>query len=160
MTSLEDPTTVVSLLCRVRERLCSLPLQYVIETMRPLPIAALAGMPAFVRGISVVRGVAVPVVDAGAILGTDQLARPTRFVTFRTGEHQVALSVEEVVGVRELTSASFRELPTLLGEAAGEVVHAIGTLDTDLLFALQTARIVPESVWQALPIPGSNDAIS
>ena len=152
MTSLEHPTTVASLLCRVRDRLCSLPLQYVVETMRPLPIAALSGVPAFVRGLSVVRGVAVPVVDAGIILGTEHPPEPTRFVTLRTGENQVALSVEEVLGVRELTESSFRELPSLLREATGEVLRAIGTLDTCLLFALQTARIVPESVWQAIRI--------
>ena len=154
MTSLEDSATVVTLLCRVRERLCSLPLQYVVETMRPLPVALLAGLPAFVRGMSVVRGVAVPVVDAGAILGSGHPPRPTRFVTLRTGENLVALSVEEVLGVRELTLSSFRELPPLLREAAGDVLSAIGTLDTSLLFALQTARIVPESVWQMIRTRG------
>jgi len=152
VTSLEHPTTVVSLLCRVRNQLCSLPLQHVVETMRPLPIASLTGVPAFVRGLAVVRGVAVPVVDAGIILGTDHPPKPTRFVTLRTGENQVALSVEEVLGVRELTLNSFHELPPLLREATGEVLRAIGTLDTSLLFALQTARIVPESVWQAMRI--------
>ena len=160
MTSLEDPATVISLLCRVRDRLCSLPLQYVVETMRPLPIASLTGVPSFVRGIAVVRGVAVPVVDAGILLGTDHPPGPTRFVTLRTGENQVALSVEEVLGVRELTLASLRELPPLLRDAAGEVLRAIGTLDTGLLFALQTARLVPESVWQAIRIPGINDVVS
>ena len=150
MTSLEDSATVVTLLCRVRDRLCSLPLLYVVETMRPLPVAFLAGLPAFVQGMAVVRGVAVPVVDAGTILGSDRPPRPTRFVTLRTGENLVALSVEEVLGVRELTLSSFRELPLLLREAAGEVLSAIGILDTSLLFALQTARIVPESVWQVI----------
>ena len=160
MTSREEPGTVISLLCRVRDRLCSLPLQYVVETMRPLPIASLSGLPAFVRGMSVVRGVALPVVDAGVILGSDDPPRPSRFVTLRTGENQVALSVEEVLGVRELTLASFRNLPPLLSEAAGEVIDAIGTLDTSLLFALQTARIVPESVWQAIRTVGINDVVS
>ena len=153
MVSLEDSATVTSLLCRVRERLCALPLEHVVETMRPLPVQPLAGSPAFVCGVSIIRGAAIPVVDMGILLGTDDPPKPTRFVTIRTGrtgENQVALSVEEVVGVRELTLTSLRELPPLMGEAAAEVVYAIGTVDTNLLFALQAARIVPDSVWQAI----------
>ena len=150
MASLKDSATVTSLLCRVRERLCSLPLEHVVETMRPLPVQSLAGSPAFVWGVSIIRGAAIPVVDVGIVLGTHAPPKPTRFVTIRTGENQVALSVEEVLGVREITLASLRELPPLLREAAADVVYAIGTLDTNLLFALQGARIVPDSVWQAI----------
>ena len=150
MASQEDSATVTSLLCRVRERLCSLPLEHVVETMRPLPVQSLAGAPAFVLGMSIIRGAAIPVVDVGLVLGTDDPPKPTRLVTVRSGENQVALSVEEVLGVRELTLTSLRGLPPLLGEAAADVVYAIGTLDTNLLFALQAARIVPDSVWQAI----------
>ena len=153
MASPEDSAIVRSLLCRVRERLCSLPLEHVVETMRPLPVECLAGAPPFVCGVSIIRGAAIPVVDMGILLGTDDPPKPTRFVTIRTGrtgENQVALSVEEVLGVRELAPDSLRELPPLLGETAADVVYAIGTLDTNLLFALQAARIVPDSVWQAI----------
>ena len=156
MASLEDSAIVLSLLCRVRERLCSLPLEHVVETMRPLPVQPLAGAPPFVRGVSIVRGAAVPVVDLGVVLGTDDPPRPTRFVTIRTGrtgstgEGKVALSVEAVLGVRELALASLRDLPRLLSETAANVVYAIGNLDTDLLFALQTMHVVPDSVWQNL----------
>ena len=150
MASPKDSPLVLSLLCRVRDRLCSLPLEHVVETMRPLPVQSLAASPPFVSGVAIIRGVAVPVVDVGILLGTDSPPSPTRFVTIRTGDKQVALAVEEVLGVRELTMASAHELPALLSAAAADVVFAIGTLDTHLLFALQTARIVPDSVWQAI----------
>jgi purine-binding chemotaxis protein CheW len=138
------------LLCRVRARLCALPLEHVAETMRPLPIESLAGGPGFVSGLSVIRGLPIPVVDAGAVLGMREPARPTRFVTLKAGGKPVAVAVEEVLGIRELASASLRELPPLLREAGSEVVSAVGTLDAELLMVLQTARLVPESVWQAL----------
>jgi purine-binding chemotaxis protein CheW len=64
-----------TLLCRVRERLCALPLAHVVETMRPLPIEPLGGMPGFVQGIAIIRGAPVPVVDAGALLGSAGAAR-------------------------------------------------------------------------------------
>jgi hypothetical protein len=32
---------------------------------------------------------------------------------------------------------------------------AIGALDTQLLFVLEAARLVPESVWSAIKAPGA-----
>jgi purine-binding chemotaxis protein CheW len=62
----------------------------------------------------------------------------------------VALAVEEVVGVRDLSAASLAELPPLLGEAAAEVVATVGALDAELLVVLRSARWVPSGAWQAI----------
>jgi purine-binding chemotaxis protein CheW len=145
-----EPRGNASLICRARARLCALPLEHVIETMRPLPIEALAGMPSFVRGLSVIRGTPIPVVDAGVLLGTDEGAGSTRFVTLRTGQRQVALSVEEVLGVRSFPAASIADLPPLLRDAGSEVISALGLLDADLLFVLRAARILSDEAWRAL----------
>lgn len=150
MTTQNGPANVITLLLRAREQLCALPLDNVIETMRPLPIEPMAGSPPFVCGLSVVRGVVVPVADLGAILGLDNPPKPGRFVTLKIGERQVALSVEEVIGISRLPLASLDDLPPLLCESAAEVVSAVGRLDTSLLFALEAGRIVPESIWQAI----------
>lgn len=138
------------LLCRVGARLCALPLEHVVETMRPLPVESLPGAPPFVRGLSMVRGVAVPVVDVGAVLGTGDVPKPTRFVSVRAGHGHVVLAVEEVLGVRDLPEASLRDLPPLLGDAGAGVVSAIGALDSAFLVVVQAARIVPEAAWGSL----------
>jgi hypothetical protein len=43
---------------RVGARVCALPLHHVVETMRPLPIDPVVGTPAFISGVSVIRGIA------------------------------------------------------------------------------------------------------
>ena len=139
-----------SLLCRVRGRVCALPLAHVVEIMRPLPIEILGGAPAFVCGASVVRGRPIPVVDPGVLLGTTDPPAPTRFVTVRAGGRHVALAVESVLGVRALTTDTMGDVPSLLRDAQADVVAAMGTLDAQLLLVLQTARLVPESVWRTL----------
>lgn len=151
-------TREMMLLCRVRSRLCALPLAHVLETMRPLPIEQLGGMPAFVGGVSQVRGEVVPVVDPGLLLGLAEAPRPGRFVRVRAGARRVALSVEEVLGVRELDVATVRALPPLLGDANAEIVQALATLDDELLLVLNASRSVPDSVWQALSVPGPPSA--
>jgi len=146
----EVPAERFSLLCRVRTRLCALPLRHVVETMRPLPVEALPKAHAFVRGLAVVRGIPIPVVDAGALLGDEAAPESARFVSLKTGERHIALAVEGVLGIHDLTSSSPRELPPLLREANADVVSALSTLDSALLLVLQDARMVPESVWQSL----------
>jgi purine-binding chemotaxis protein CheW len=138
------------LFCRIRCRLCALPVVAGMETMRPLPVTPLAAMPPSVRGLAVIRGVPTPVVDPGSLLGCPEDPLPARFVTVKTGARTVALAVEAVIGVRELPAASIAELPRLLGAANGELRMAIGTLDAELLTVLADACWVPDSVWQAI----------
>lgn len=118
--------------------------------MRPLPVEPLAGTAAFVIGVAIVRGLPVPVVDVGLLLGVSTRPQLTRFVSLRLRERLVALAVEAVVGVRSLTSATLIPLPPLLDGASHSVVASVGTLDKELLVVLRATRIVPESVWQVI----------
>ena len=135
-------------LCRVGSCICAIPVEHVAETMRPLPIERLAGMPSFILGVAVVRGAPLPVVDAAGILdvGPTQLGR---FVSLRVGTRGVILAVDAVLGVRALPSAAFDELPPLLSQAGVDVVERIGMLDSRLLLLLNSGRVVPPSVWNA-----------
>jgi purine-binding chemotaxis protein CheW len=139
----------LALLCRARTRLCAVPLAQVVETLRPLPVMALAGAPPFVAGLSIIRGAPVPVVDVGALLPGSEPPRPTRFVLLRLEERRVALALEGVLGVEELPG-TLQSLPALLAGASAAAVAAVGTLDAELLLVLEAARAVPESVWREL----------
>jgi purine-binding chemotaxis protein CheW len=143
------------LLCRIGSRVCALPLRHVSETMRPLPIEPLAGMPPFVRGLSIIRGAPTPVVDGTRLVGGTDQEQTSRFVTVKVGERRVALAVDAVIGVRTLPAHSLEALPPLLREGSQDFVSAIGTLDSDLLLMLRSARLVPESVWAAIDTEGA-----
>ena len=128
---------------------CALPLESVIETMRQLPIEPLAGVPPFVRGVSIIRGTATPVVDSGVIIGAPQCSGE-RFVMVRLGEKQVALAVDAVLGVRKIDLSTIPEVPPLLQRAPKDLIETIGTLDGQFLAVLRSAWELPEEVWQAL----------
>jgi purine-binding chemotaxis protein CheW len=151
-----DPSPRVSaqegpaLVCRVRNLCCALSVSHVVETMRPQPVEPLTSAPGFVIGVAVIRGVAVPVVDVGALLGSPEPPRPTRFVTLAIGTRSVALAVEGIVGVRSLPRDALEELPPLLRDARHDAVERIGTLDASLLVVLRTARMVTDAVLNAL----------
>ena len=137
-------------LFRVRSRLCALPAHLAIETMRPLPLESIGAGPAFVRGVSVIRGVPTPVVDPALLLGLTESPESTRFLTVRVGPRQAALAVEAVLGIRNLDDETVQTLPPLLRDAGRDLVAAIGAADSELLLILDSARLVPESMWETL----------
>ena len=118
--------------------------------MRPLPIDFVAGVPPFLLGLTVIRGLPVPVVDLQAVVGGGRVQPISRFVALRLGERRVALAVSAVIGLRELDAIREEEMPPLLREARADVVEAIGILDAQLLLVLRASRLVPEEVWQTL----------
>lgn len=143
------PTGIRSLVVRVKTRVCAVPLVHVIETMRPLAIEPVASVPPFVRGVSIIRGIPTPVVDLAVLIGAPG-GVAGRFVTLRVGERQVALLLDEVLGIRDLDESTIQELPPLLQEASQDVIEAMGTLDTRLLVVLRTGWALPDEVWQVL----------
>jgi purine-binding chemotaxis protein CheW len=137
------------LLCRAGTLLCALPVDQIAVTMRLLPIEPVAGTPPYLRGLAVIRGVPVPVVDLGSIIG-GVLTQPQRLVTARTGERTVALAVDEVIGVMPIAADQAEALPPLLRGAASEAISAIGVLDAELVLFLRGSRIVPDDVLARL----------
>jgi purine-binding chemotaxis protein CheW len=153
------------LLCRVGSRLGAIAVEHVTETLRPLPVEPMAGAPPFVLGLAIIRGAAVPVVDAARLLlvpdadplplnsSTSQSTASgaaRRWIGLQLGGRRAALAVDAVVDVCLLPAALLAQIPPLLREASAERVQAIGTLDAQLLMVLEAARLVPESVWESL----------
>jgi purine-binding chemotaxis protein CheW len=128
---------------------CAIPVAHVAETMRPLPVDTVAGGPAFVLGLAVIRGKAVPVVDLLSVVGVGRTVAPSRFVVLKVGQRRVALAVGAVLGIRALDRAG-EAAPPLLRDACADVVEAIGVLDSQLLFVLRASRLLSEEAWQRL----------
>lgn len=151
------PTSAHVLICRVGPHLCALPMEHVVETMRPLPVEPVPDAPAFVMGVSVIRGATVPVVDVAALLSAGN-ERPSRLVTVRAGERTgrvIALAVSAVGVAIRLSPELTAGLPPLLGEARPGLVSSIGVLDSQALMTLQSAFMLPDDLWAQLGRAGA-----
>ncbi len=136
------------LVCRLSGRSYALPLSCVAETMRPLPIARVAGAPDLVLGLSLIRGVPVPVLDGARLVGeAPPEVAPSRFVLLKLAERRAAIAVDEVTGVRDLGRAELAALPPILDRQGAGALAALATLDGELLFVLRELRSVPDAVW-------------
>jgi purine-binding chemotaxis protein CheW len=137
----------MSLVFRAGSLLCALRLDEVIETMRPLPTRPLAGAPAFIRGMAIMRGIPTPVVDVARLLGGEE-AGVERFVAVRTERGPVAFATGAVLGIRPAEAGGPANRHTaLLSGAAGALVAGVATIDAEPLLLLQSMRVVPGDVW-------------
>jgi len=126
-------------------RACALPIEHVVETMRPLPVEPMPGAPKFVLGLATVRGAPLPVVGLSALLGVASPRTPTRFVTVRVAARSVSLAVDAVEGVVALDRAKFEALPPLVRDA-GDAIEALAPLDDRFLLVLRAARLLRDEV--------------
>lgn len=102
-----------------------------------------------------IRGEMTPVIDLAALLGCQDGRVGARFVTLRVGERQVALEVDEVLGLRRIDADAVAPAAPLLREALQESVARIGALDGGALAVLDAARLLPEEVCRALSAGGA-----
>ncbi|MGX6606335.1 chemotaxis protein CheW [Micromonosporaceae bacterium Da 78-11] len=144
----EPAGTVTSVVFRAGALLCALPLDEVIETMRPLETRPLAGTPTYVRGISVLRGIPTPVIDVARLLGGAQ-AEVRRFIAVRTERGPVALATGPVLGIQDTAADIDRGHPALLGSGSNRFIAGVATIGTEPLLLLQSMRAVPDVVWEA-----------
>jgi purine-binding chemotaxis protein CheW len=154
LARIDEVASLPWLLCRAGAYVCALPLPFVIEILRVLPVEALSSAPRFVRGLCILRGSPVPVIDTTLLLGKAG-GEANRLVAVRNGSRTIALLVESVLGVRTIGTEACQDLPPLLRDCAADAVSAIGTLDAELLLFLGAARIVSDAVLDGL---GSEDA--
>lgn len=143
------------LLLRARAWICALPITDAVETMRALPVRAIGGAPPWIRGLSIIRGAALPVIDLSALLGDTSGARGRRYVTLRVDQRQVALEVDEVLGARHIDEATLENTPPLLTAALPAPVARLGALDGQTLAMLEAAHLIPDELFRALVAQGA-----
>jgi purine-binding chemotaxis protein CheW len=137
------------LLCRTGKVFGALPIENVIEIMRMLPVEPVTGAPSYVRGLSIVRGAPVPVVDLGVIVSGEP-CHAARLVTVRSAARIIALAVETIVGATAFAADALSQLAPLLQNAETEAIAGVGALDAELLVFLRTSRLVTEDVLARL----------
>lgn len=144
--SLPGGPSIPILVVRAGAQLCALPVQSIVETLRPGAISPVRGAAPFIRGVTAIRGAAVPVVDLSALLGSGSSAQGTRLVVARAAARRVALWVDSVLGISHQEGTRLKDLPPLLADVRPELVEKIAMLDSQLLLVLRASRLVPEAL--------------
>jgi purine-binding chemotaxis protein CheW len=135
------------LVVRSTAGLCGLPVEHVVEILRPLPTQSLGQAPHVVLGLTRLRGEAVPVLDLDRVLGVQSDTPSRRYVSLRVGASLVLLAVQEVLDLRAVDRDAMASMPPMLAQGA-PAVDAIASLDSGLLLVLKAAKFLPEPAWR------------
>lgn len=132
-------------MCRIAAQPIAVPIAAVEETLRPLVVEKLSGVPDYVLGCAIVRGGPMPVISGSRLLGFEGGASQ-RWLTLKVDDRRVALAVDEVVGLRDFASAARSQLPPLLRDKS-DIFSSLATLDAELLLILRHTKLVSDLVW-------------
>jgi chemotaxis signal transduction protein len=101
---------------RVADRALAIPVEHVIETMRPLPIISEPAPAPYALGHARIRGAPCPVIDLARRLGLTDDAPASRFIVVRGDHGAVALQVSAVVGIAALGDGPPISIPSSTNE--------------------------------------------
>jgi purine-binding chemotaxis protein CheW len=142
------------LVCRAGTHFCAFGLDVVTETMRPLPVQRLLHIPAFIAGLSIIRGEPVPVVDLAVLLG-EPAGPASRLITVKAASGVIGVLVHTVIGIRAIPAQAVRDLPSLAQGADDKAIAAVGLLDAELLLVLRSSYLISETLAQELRAAGA-----
>jgi purine-binding chemotaxis protein CheW len=97
-----DTSRVRLLVWRAGSARCAAPIERLREVLLAVPVTALPGAPAAVRGVANVRGTLVTVVDGRRLLGEPADRPPEATVLVRHGPRTVGLAVDDVEDLVEV----------------------------------------------------------
>lgn len=108
------PEAVDHIVFRLGEQRYAVPVGKIVELDRPPTCAVVPNTPAFVLGVTNVRGDILSVIDLRALLGISQVVRSeaVRLLTIRSadGEMKTGLIVDSLQGMRSVTESALRSL--------------------------------------------------
>lgn len=138
----------------------AVPMENVLELQRLPRITSLPSVPAWLRGVTNLRGEVLSVVDLRSLLGlpTAETHVSQRLVVVRSMLEEIATGwiVDQVVGMRRLATEDMQPSTTLATGAATRFVSGLVDYDGQLIAVLDVNRILSspemrqfESGWQA-----------
>lgn len=144
------------LVCGVGALYCAIPTAYVDVTTPALSVERITTEgPAAVSGVTMVRGLAVAVVDARRLLGQPDDVEPRRFVVVRQGVGGAALAVDSAERVIRVPRSELQAMSPLLGVGVSELVQSLTRVEQRLVALLSAVRIVElADLGLALHAPG------
>jgi purine-binding chemotaxis protein CheW len=122
------------------------------EIIRMQAITRIPNGPAFIEGVTNLRGRVIPVLDLRKRFGlpASESTRRSRIVVGELGEHTVGLVVDGVSEVLLVSSEAVEPPSTLVTSADSAFLRGVAKLDERLILLLDLSRILTRSEQEDL----------
>src|SRR5215208_3776194 len=114
------------------------------EIIRMQPITRIPNGPAFIEGVTSLRGRVIPVLDLRKRFGlpVSEPTRRSRIVVGELGEHTVGLVVDGVSEVLALPAGAVEPPSTLVMSGDSAFLRGVAMLDAQLILLLDPSRLL------------------
>ena len=138
----------------------AVPMQNVLELQRLPKITPLPSVPAWLRGVTNLRGEVLSIVDLRSLLGLPEATNAVsqRLIVVRSTQEEIATGwiVDRVIGIRRLTTDDMQSCSSLTTGAAVRFLSGLVDCDDQLVAVLDVNRVLSspemrqfEPTWQA-----------
>jgi purine-binding chemotaxis protein CheW len=112
------------------------------------PITAIAGSPAFVRGVIHLRGAIVPIVDLSTKLGLRDAAENAVTIIIMLSGRVLGVMVDAVSDVARLAAGDIRPAPAVPSALPSRFIRGIAPVEGRMLVVVDLARLLTEELLQ------------
>jgi purine-binding chemotaxis protein CheW len=107
-------------------------------------VTAIAGAPAFLKGVINLRGIIVPIIDMRIRLGIGEPAYDqfTVVIILNIGRRTVGMVVDNVSDVITLSPDQIKPAPAMASAISADYLTGIGTLDARMLILVDIERLL------------------
>ena len=112
------------------------------------PVTAIAGSPAFVRGVIHLRGAIVPIIDLRTKLGLPDVAENAVTIIIMLSGRVLGVMVDAVSDVAQLAAGDIRPAPAVASALPARFIRGIAPVEGRMLVVVDLARILSEEVLQ------------
>ncbi|WP_342377015.1 chemotaxis protein CheW [Myxococcus stipitatus] len=118
---------------RAGGQLYALESRFVLEVIRSTDVVPLPGAPPALRGLTLLRGEVLPVVELAPLFGREPVDSTGPLLVLGMGRAELGVRTEEVQEVTQVSSQELLPAPVALAETAGALVFAADRAGTLLL---------------------------
>ena len=135
----------------------AIPIQYVEAIIKMQKLTHMPQAPAYVEGVTNLRGAVLPVIDLRKRLGlpAEEYNLETRIIVIQVEEKKIGLIVDAVHAVLTLSSKQIDPTPALVTRLDSEFISGIAKTDQQLLILLEISGI-----FSSTPAPAALPRLS
>ncbi|WP_338863111.1 chemotaxis protein CheW [Myxococcus stipitatus] len=109
---------------RASGQLYALESRFVLEVVRSTDVVPLPGAPPVLRGLTLLHGEVLPVVELAPLFGREPVDSKGPLLVLGTGRAELGIRTEEVQEVTQVSSQELLPAPVALADDAGSLVFA------------------------------------
>ncbi len=128
------------------------PILYVETILNNQKPVRIPKTPKMFMGVFELRGKTLPAVDLRTRLELPENSESGKYVVVTTPYGQVALKVDEVVGISELDSDSYSAPNSLVSTKSDEFLAGVGRVNDKMVALIDLDHIIPEKLAKSIKV--------